>query len=264
MSLQGYWAEFKSSQLRDIPPDLLAILPIGAIEQHGPHLPLSVDRDLVDAVIKRVLPLLSDDQNILVMPTLAITKSNEHDHFPGTLSLSGETLLSVLRDIGESISRSGISRLVFLNGHGGNNAALEIAARDLRISNNLIVTTCSWFGFAETPAEIDDSSIAYDLHAGELETSAMLAAHPEMVDMSAAQDFRPAMDDWEKSFKYIGLSGQPAKPGWIIDDLNKFGACGNAKAATAAKGEILLNSAARGFAAFLKEFATFDHRRPNP
>lgn len=260
MSLQGYWADKKTTQLRDVPTDLVAVLPIGAIEQHGPHLPLSVDCDLVNAVIVRMLAQLADNQNVLVMPSLTITKSEEHNRFAGTLSLSADTLLSVLRDVGRSVSSAGITRLVLFNGHGGNNAVLEIAARDLRLHHNMVVATCSWFGFATIPSEMDQTSIDFDLHAGELETSAMLASRPELVDMSATQNFRPVMEKWKDTFQYIGLTGQPARPGWAIEDLNEFGACGNAREATAEKGEQLLNSAASGFVEFLKEFAVFDHR----
>lgn len=260
MSLQGYWSDLKAPQFQNLPEDLVVVLPIGAVEQHGPHLPLSVDHDLVHDVIKRTLPLLSRDQNVLVLPALTVTKSNEHAGFPGTLSLSAETLLSVLRDLGASVARAGAERLVLFNGHGGNNAVLEIAAREMRIAHNMIVVCCSWFGFADMPPDVDEHSIAYDLHGGELETSAMLAARPDRVDMALANDFTPAMKDWEKTSRYTGLTGQAARPGWIIEDLNAQGACGNASVASAEKGDQLLDSAARNFARFLREFSDFDHR----
>lgn len=260
MSLQGFWADLKTTEFQALPTDLVTVLPIGAIEQHGPHLPLSVDRDLVQSVIERTMSQLTADQNVLILPTLSVTKSDEHDQYPGTLSLTAETLLAVLRDIGASVSNAGVSRLVLFNGHGGNNAVLEIIARDLRIKHQMIVSTCSWFGFAEVPEEMNDPLLAFDLHAGKLETSAMLAARPELVDMSAAQDFVPAMSGWKDSFQAIGLTGQPGKPGWIIEDLNEMGACGNAQAATVRNGEKLLNSAAEQFAIYLEEFSRFDHR----
>jgi len=260
MVLQGLWADLPAPAFRDLPDDMIAVLPLGAVEQHGPHLPLSVDRDLADAVVKRSLKALSVDQNVLFLPTLAITKSGEHDRFPGTLSLSAETLLSALRDIGASIARAGVARLVLLNAHGGNTAVLEIAARDLRMTHEMIVATCSWFGFANYDGVIDANALAIDIHAGEIETSAMLAAYPQKVDMMRARNFAPAMIDWHARFQHIGLTGEPARPAWIAEDLNPGGACGNAAAATAEKGEKLLSSAAQNFAAFLREFAQFDHR----
>jgi creatinine amidohydrolase len=261
MTVQGYWADLKSSDFHDLPDDLVAVLPVGAIEQHGPHLPLSVDRDLVDAVVSRCLPRLGAEQNVLILPTLGISKSDEHDRHPGTLSLGAETLLATLRDIGASVARTGVTRLAILNGHGGNNAVLEIVARDLRMRHEMIVTVSSWFGFAEYEGVIDTAALAHDLHAGDIETSAMLAARPDLVEMNLARNFVPASQEWEKTSRFIGLTGQPARPGWIVDDLNAHGACGDASAATAEKGERLLDSAAQNFAAFLAEFATFDHRR---
>jgi len=259
MSLQGYWADQKSSDFRDLPDDVVAVLPIGAIEQHGPHLPLSVDRDLVEAVIARALPALAPQQNVLILPTLSITKSDEHSRFPGTLSLDVTTLLAQIADIGASLAAAGLTRLVLFNGHGGNTSALDIAARDLRIEHDMIVATCSWFGFADYSA-FDAAEIAHDIHAGDIETSAMLATKPALVDMSLAQNFEPAMQDWEREITFIGLGTRAAKPAWIAGDLHPSGACGNAAAATIEKGEALLSSAARNFVQFLDEFSSFDHR----
>ncbi|MBE1284002.1 MAG: creatininase family protein [Rhodobacteraceae bacterium] len=261
MSMQGYWADLKAPAFRDLPSDLVAVLPLGAIEQHGPHLPVSVDRDLVEAVVARALPGLGPDQNVLVLPTLSVTKSGEHDRHPGTLSLSGDTLLAVLRDIGTSVARAGVTRLVLLNGHGGNTALLDVVARDLRIRHEMIVAVCSWFGFAEWDGLMEADALRVDLHAGDSETSPMLAAKPDLVDMSKAQNFVPAMREWEQSFRFTGLTGQAARPGWIIDDLHPDGVCGDASAATAEKGAQLLDSAARNFVTFLAEFSRFDHRK---
>ena len=260
MALQAYWADLTAAAFAELPRDLVVVLPIGAIEQHGPHLPVSVDRDLVDAVIGRTWAQLSDAQNVLVLPTLAVTKSGEHGRHPGTLALSAETLLATLRETGASIAKAGISRLVFLNGHGGNNAVLEIAARDLRIEHEMTVVNCSWFGFADYADLFDIEELPHDIHGGDVETSAMLAARPDLVNMDLARNFISASATWEKSYKFIGLTGQPARPGWIADDLNLDGACGNAAAATPEKGEHLLQSAATNFALFLAEFAEFDVR----
>lgn len=260
MALQAYWADLTAAAFAELPDDLVVVLPIGAIEQHGPHLPLSVDRDLVDAVVSKTWPQLTDAQNVLVLPTLAVTKSGEHAKHPGTLALSAETLLATLREIGASVAKAGLSRLVLLNGHGGNNAVLEIAVRDLRIEHEMTVAHCSWFGFADYADLFDADELPHDIHGGDIETSAMLAARPDLVNMDLAEDFRSASAEWEQKFKFIGLTGQPARPGWIADDLNPDGACGNAAAATAEKGEHLLQTAATNFALFLAEFAEFDVR----
>ncbi|MBY6160095.1 creatininase family protein [Mameliella alba] len=264
MSVQGLWAELPSSAFEDLPSDTVAVLPLGATEQHGPHLAMSVDSTLIDAATERMLAALEPGQSVLVLPTLTITKSEEHIAFPGTLTLSGDTLLAVLRDVGASVARAGVQRLVLFNGHGGNSALLQVAARDLRLAHDLIVVTCSWSGFAEWQGLFDPQDYAHDIHAGDSETSAMLAARPDLVDMSRAQDFKPAIAEWESSFPRIGLGGKPAQPGWLAQDMHPLGACGNASAATEAKGAQMLDSSGRNFAAFLAEFARFDHRRTRP
>lgn len=247
------WADLKRGDFDKLPDPTVAVLPLGATEQHGPHLPFSVDSVLTEAVLANVDTRCS----ALQLPTLTITKSDEHARHGGTLTLSADTLLAVLRDICASVAQTGITRLVFFNGHGGNTALLEIAARDARITHNLICAHTSWFNFADL-AGFDTRALAYDLHAGDTETSAMLAALPDRVDMTKAQNFHTAMQDWEAASQTTGLTGQPARPGWIIDDLNRHGAAGNASAATAGKGQVLIESAAQGFARWLEGFATFD------
>lgn len=253
-----YWEDLRSDQFHKLQKPVVAVLPLGATEQHGPHLAVSVDTVLVETVVARAAEHLEDGPTVLVLPALRITKSGEHDAHYGTLSLSGDTLLAVLRDIAASVARAGIERLCLLNGHGGNTALLEIAVRDMRIGQALVAAHCGWFGFAETEGLFDPGALAYDLHGGDAETSPMLAAAPDKVDMARAENFRPAMLDWPGP--WIGLAGQAARPGWVIDDLNEAGAVGDASAATAEKGEALLASAGRNFAAFLRDFATFDPR----
>ena len=258
-----YWAELKAPDFPNLPNDTVAVLPIGAVEQHGPHLPLSVDYALVDTVVERTLRQVVDQTTVLVLPTLHVTKSNEHKNHPGTLALSAETLLAVMRDIGSSVARTPVQRLVLFNGHGGNTALLQVAARELRIDHNLIVTVCGWSGFAETGGMFDPVEYARDLHAGDSETSAMLAARPDLVDMSAAPAPDSVIPDWQASQEFIGLTGQAATPAWMIDDLASSGIVGDARKADAERGAQLLDSAARNFARFLSEFSRFDHRR-NP
>jgi creatinine amidohydrolase len=256
----GRWAELRAPDFRSLPTDAVAVLPLGAVEQHGPHLPLSVDYDLVEAVLDRSLPLVAG-VTVLVLPTLRITKSDEHMRHPGTLALSAETLLAVLRDIGASVARAGVARLVFFNGHGGNTALLQVAARELRISYGLLVASCSWSRFAETEGLFAPEDYARDLHAGASETSAMLAARPDLVDMAAAPAPDSVLPGWKARQRFLGLTGEAAAPGWIIDDLTGTGVVGDATDADAERGARLLDSAARNFAAFLAEFRDFDHRR---
>jgi creatinine amidohydrolase len=254
------WADLASPAFAALPGTTIAVLPMGATEQHGPHLPVSVDSDLVQAVIDRALPQVESGVSVLVLPLLAVTRSGEHGNWPGTLSLGTATFLAVLADIGESVARSGVTRLVLFNGHGGNRPLMEVAARDLRIRHRMIVASASWFDFAVTDGLFDPAELAMDLHAGASETAAMLALAPDRVDMGRAPNAPPAMLGWSADAQRIGLTGQPARPAWIIEDLNASGVCGNAAAADPEAGRRLLDSAAAGFAAFLAEFARFDHR----
>ncbi|MEI5676935.1 MULTISPECIES: creatininase family protein [unclassified Mesorhizobium] len=252
------WADLTRHDFASLDSDrTIAVLPIGAIEQHGPHLPVSVDADLVDAVVERALPLIHSNLTVLFLPTMVYGKSNEHAAIAGTLTLSAETLIRVLMEIGESVACAGVRRLVFLNGHGGNSPVLDIVARDLKVKFGLQTATCHWYNFNEAETLRDKTEQAYGIHAGLVETSAMLAIKPERVVMERAADFGNAAQGWQESYRHIGLSAGRARPAWEIDDLNKDGACGNAAAATVEMGEKLLSTTARNFAAFVSEFDRF-------
>ena len=249
------WADLTQADFTELSPRCVAVLPLGATEQHGPHLSYNVDTCLIDAVLDQV----ETQADALQLPTLTITKSDEHSGVPGTLSLGAETLLAVVRDIVASVAFTGIKRLVFFNGHGGNTALLEIAARAARIDHGLIAAQTSWFAHEDARlAGLNPKAQIYDLHAGETETSAMLAVCPEQVDMCKACNFRTAMYVWEAAGHLTGLTGQPARPGWRIEDLNPDGAVGDASAATAAKGQQLIDTAAKGFGHWLEDFEHFD------
>ncbi|MEL7091304.1 MAG: creatininase family protein [Pseudomonadota bacterium] len=245
------WADLSRAAFDAMDPDTIAVLPLGATEQHGPHLPYGVDTDLTCAVLARV----ETQARAVQLPVLSITKSDEHGAVPGTLSLSAETMLAVLREVVTGVAAAGVQRLVFFNGHGGNTALLEIAVRAARRDHGMIAAHTGWFAFAD---HTGIARPAHDLHAGQIETSAMRAVRPDLVDMALAQDFAPALQDWEAAGRLTGLTGQPARPGWVIGDLHPAGAVGNAAAATKALGQQLIDSAAAGFGRWLEDFATFE------
>jgi creatinine amidohydrolase len=254
----GQWADLTAMDFAALDrANAVAILPIGAVEQHGPHLPLSVDRDLAWAVLTRALPLIRGDLTVLALPVQAIGKSTEHEAWAGTLSLSGDTLLRVLKDIAASVHRAGISRLLIVNGHGGNRAILDLACRDLRSEFGLITAHVAWDDLSEAEDVVGEAEAGNGLHAGDVETSAMLAAHPELVRMDRAESFGSAHLDWQRVHPNLGLGMAPLRPGWLMGDLNPKGAIGNAAAATAAKGELLLDTAARKLAGLIRTFAHF-------
>ena len=251
-----HFAQLAASQ--DI-AQVVAVLPVAATEQHGPHLPVSVDATLVDGVVNAALPHLAADLPVLFLPTQHIGKSNEHIRFPGTLTLSAQTIISLWMDIGRSVARSGIKKLVLLNSHGGQASIMDIVARDLRTEHDLIVYSANWYNLPLGDAVMGLFPAAehrFGIHAGDIETSMMLALEEKLlekyVDMSQAQNFHSTSQDRAATYPVLG-NGTSAKLGWQMQDYNPQGAAGNAAAATAAKGHALLNAAGLQLANLLKE-----------
>jgi creatinine amidohydrolase len=258
MGFVGQWADLTAADFARLDRGgAVAILPVGAIEQHGPHLAMSVDRDLTLAVLTRALPLIDPALTVLALPVQAIGKSTEHQAWSGTLSLSADTLLRVLGDIAASVHRAGVPRLLVLNGHGGNRALLEIACRDLRAGLGLITGHVAWDDLAEADTVVGTAEAGNGLHAGDVETSAMLAAHPDKVWIERAEDFGSAHLSWQKAHPFLGLGTAALRPGWLMGDLSPQGAIGNAAEATTEKGETLLSNAARSLAQLVGDFARF-------
>ena len=253
-----YWADLSARDFARMDATAtIAVLPVAAIEQHGPHLPVSVDTTLVDGVVAASLMHLPPEVPVLFLPTQQIGKSNEHARFPGTLSLSAETLMRVWMEIGECVARTGIRKLVLFNSHGGQVSLMDIVARDLRVRHELIVFSTNWFTLP-LPEEVQNQFSAeehrFGIHAGDVETSMMLALRPALVDMSRARDFKSTSQERAARYPILG-NGRSAKLGWQMQDYNPQGAAGNAAAATAAKGQSVVSAAARQLALLLQEVA---------
>ena len=237
----------------------IAVLPVAATEQHGPHLPLSVDTDIVNGVIVAALPHLPSGLPALFLPTQAIGFSPEHTRFAGTLTLKAETLIRVWTEIGEGVAASGVKKLVLLNSHGGQVGALDLVARDLRARLGMLVYSVNWFGLPLRDANGKDVNALFSadehrfgVHGGEIETSMMLALRPGTVRMDKAEDFRSTSQHRAGRFAILG-NGKSAKLAWMMQDVNANGAAGNAGAATAEKGRTLLDAAGRALAQALTE-----------
>lgn len=241
--MKRFWADYSSRDFAALDRDrTIAVLPIGAIEQHGPHLPMSVDSCTVEGVARRLAKALPEDSPVLILPTQAVCKSDEHIDFPGTLTLTPETLIRVLVEIGASVARSGVRKFVLLNGHGGNIPIMDIVIRQLRVSHSMMAFSVNWFGFGMPEGMYSEVERSHGIHAGDMETSVMLALDPGNVNMAAARDFRSRGQDLAEKYRHLGL-GRGAKPGWQTQDLSPAGACGEAHLATAAKGEATLDYA---------------------
>jgi creatinine amidohydrolase len=233
---------------------LIAVLPIGAVEQHGPHLPVSVDTTLLNGVIEASLPHISAEILALFLPTQALGKSNEHQRYAGTLTLGPETLMRIWMDIGASVARAGVKKLVILNSHGGQLALMEMMARELRVTYDLIVVTTSWSSLPldpEVSALFTPEELRFGIHAGDMETSMMLALQERNVSMAHTQDFVSEWVDRAKNYPLLGNNA--AKVAWQMQDLNGWGAAGDATKATADKGRAVLASAGRQLARLLAE-----------
>ena len=250
------WAELTTRDFAALDPACtVAVLPLGATEQHGPHLPLSVDSVLVEGVVNAALSHLTLADPVLVLPTQTVGLSTEHTAFAGTLHLSPQTLIQVWCDIGASVARAGVKKLLMFNAHGGNVGLMDVVARELRAQHGLIVYSSSWYNLpldASVMAQFSADEHRFGIHAGDIETSMMLALAPEQVDMTVAQNFASTSQDRAKQFAVLG-NGKSAKLGWHMQDYNPQGATGNAAAATAAKGEALVNSAGEQLALLLRE-----------
>jgi len=255
-----FWADLSTADFAQLDlPRTVAVLPVAATEQHGPHLPLSVDTDLVNGVVQASLSHLSADLPVLFLPTQTVGLSPEHARFAGTLTLRADTVIRLWTEIGESVAASGVTTLVLLNAHGGQVSVMDIVARDLRARLGMLVYSVSWFNLPLLNAQGQDVNAQFSahehrfgVHAGEVETSMMLALAPERVRMDKAQNFDSTSADRAASSPLLG-NGRSAKLGWQMQDYNPLGAAGNAAAATAVKGQALLDAAGRGLAQMLAE-----------
>ena len=258
-----YWADLSTADFAQLNrARAIAVLPLAATEQHGPHLPLSVDADLAAGVIGAALPHLPADLPVLFLPVQTVGFSPEHQRFAGTLTLSAHTLISLWTEIGESVARSGVKKLVLFNAHGGQVGLLDTVARDLRARLDMLVYSVNWFNLplgADVEGLFSADEHRFGIHAGQIETAMMLALKPAQVNMAQAQNFASASQQRAGQFPILG-NGRSAKLAWQTQDYNPQGAVGNAAAATAAQGQAVLASAGRALAQVLAEI---DHLPPS-
>ena len=257
-----FWADlstrdFAALQSTGQAAQLVAVLPVAAVEQHGPHLPLSVDATLLQGVIDAALPHLGADVPALFLPPQNIGLSTEHENFSGTLTLSPATVIALWTELGACVARAGVKKLLIFNSHGGNVAVMDIVARELRQRHGLLVYSASWFSLPQPP-EVQGLFSAqehrFGIHAGDIETSMMLHLAPGTVHMEHAQHFRSTSHDRAERFAILG-NGKSAKMGWAMEDYHPSGAVGQADAATADKGRAVVQAAGAALAALLAEVA---------
>lgn len=259
------WAELKTTDFGRDGDNRIALLPVAAIEQHGPHLPLGTDSFIVEAIVARLEGKLSDGTEIVLLPTQCIGDSTEHADFPGTLAQDAESLIENWFAIGEAVSDAGIQKLAILNAHGGQPQIVDIAAKQLRAGCDMLVGRINTFLLGVPEGLFSTDELAFGFHGGELETSIMLSIAPQLVDMNEAKKFKNCAAKMTEEFKVLRAEG-PAAIGWQAQDLNGHGAMGNAAAADPERGAKLLDYLSTRVADALDDMAKFslDHLREGP
>ena len=242
------WADFRTTEFEGLDPeDVIAILPTAAIEQHGPHLPTGTDTMIAEGMLAELRRRCPDDLNIRILPVQAVGKSNEHLHAQGTLTLTAETVLAAWREIGHSVARAGVRKIVIVNSHGGNLDLVSILSRELRIQIGMLAVKCQWGGFGTPEDLFSERELAIGIHGGDRETSLMLHFRPDTVDMTKAIDFPSTAEG--AVIPPIG----PLSYGWVATDLNSEGTVGEAHLATREKGQLTCAHQVTEFIALLRQ-----------
>lgn len=254
------WVDMTTEDFAGASPDTVVVLPVAAIEQHGPHLPVYVDACINAGVVERTLALLPEDLPVTFLPAQNIGKSNEHQAFPGTLTLSAETLIRLWTEIGESVHRAGFRKLVLFNSHGGQPQVMDIVARDLRVRLDMFVVTAATWSFGSVAGQYPQLERDHGIHGGSSETSMMLALRPDLVKIDKAENFESLSMALEAEYEFLNSEGRVGF-GWQTQDLNEAGACGNALDADAERGNRSLDHAARGFVTLLREVHAYPLQR---
>lgn len=232
----------------------VVILPVGAVEQHGPHLPTITDTLIVTQTLDATLARLPADVRAWALPPLNYGKSNEHLNFPGTISLSTQTLIAVLHDIAASVQRAGFRRLAFINGHGGNTALLDMMARDIRVSTGLMCFCLHPGSYIIPPFEMTAEEKRLGFHAGETETSLVLALAPDLVKMENASEHYADFPDTDTRLFLFGS----ASVAWLSDDWSECGIFGSAIRGTAEKGNALIDNAVSNLTELITAISVFE------
>jgi len=257
MPSSRWWWDLSTREFSELDMEkIVAILPVGAVEQHGPHLPVRVDAAINAGIVERAVALMPNDLPALVMPALPIGKSNEHLQYPGTLSLPYDLLGRVWFEIGKSAWRAGARRIIFWNSHGGQPQLVEIVCRELRVELGMFAVGASWFRTIDSSDLFSASERRHGIHGGESETSIMLHLHPDLVAMEHARDFESRSIELERRDGLLMPEGDVGF-GWQAQDLHPAGVTGNAAAADAARGQEEVGRAARALVKLVREVADY-------
>ncbi|KQV66232.1 creatininase family protein [Rhizobium sp. Root1220] len=235
----------------------IAVLPLGAHEQHGPHLPFDTDTLIAEGIVARLKSALPAGLPVTFLSAETTGYSIEHMDVAGTRTLGFHEAADRWLAIAQRLSAQGIRKLVLLNAHGGNSPLMTIVATEARVRFDMLVVATSWTRFGLPPGIISPEAKAIDIHGGDIETSVMLALHADKVDMDKAANFPSRQSEFAARFTHLRAYG-PHAFGWKMSDLNPQGVAGNAAAATAAKGEALIAHSVKGLVELLQDVDAFD------
>lgn len=263
-----FWSDLTTRDFAGLERETtVVVLPIGAIEQHGPHLPISTDTAIAECMISLLSKRVPAEVGMLVLPVFPIGKSNEHMQSAGTLTLSAETLMRVLFELAQSVARAGLRKIVIVSSHGGNDDLLAVVKRELRVRLRMLAVATHWQRFGLPPGVFSADEERYGIHGGDIETSLMLHFLPQQVRMERAKNFLSSATVIEKDYKCLTPEGAHAF-GWIAQDLNEDGVVGDARQATAEKGRLVAEHQVAGFIDLVKDMIRFPvgqlHRSDDP
>jgi len=249
-----FWQDLNTTDFAALDPEsTLVVLPVAAVEQHGPHLPLATDAIINSGMIDGLATHeVASDLRILVLPAMSVGHSLEHTDFAGTLTIQAETLLASWLDVGRSVARTGLRKLVILNTHGGQTSLVQLAALRLRAELKMLVVRANYFAFGSPAGLFDADELKHGIHGGEMETSLLLHLRPTLVRMAAARDFTGLPHAMADRNEMLGAE-KPVGFGWMSQDLHPEGAMGNAASADAARGKQLLEHFVQHLALLLRE-----------
>ncbi len=246
------WTDIQ--EMSDI-ENVVIVQPVGAIEQHGLHLPIVVDSAIGMGVLGKALDKLEEEIPAYGLPCLYYGKSNEHCDFPGTITLSATTLLTILMEVADSLYRSGFRKLVLMNSHGGQPQIMEIAARDIhqKYEDFLVFPMFTWRVPNIAKQLLTQQELEYGIHAGDAETSILLSLLPDQVKMEKA------VKEYPQGLPEDSLLSMEGKLpfAWLTKELTKSGVMGDATAATKEKGDRLLESVSDGWVQLIKDIYKF-------
>lgn len=253
------WDSLTTDEVRQlVARDPVIILPVGSIEQHGPHLPLSTDLDIALGLIDRTAQLLPVDFPAAVLPAQSVGASQEHDQFDGTLSLESHELSDIVVSLGASLARSGIRRLALFNSHGGNLGSLAAAALRLRKQCRQLVVKLNYF-LIDPPSDLDLPAAEWQhgLHGGAVETAIMLHCRPHVVRTDKIRTTRSLGEDLDVVMRRLGPETPGTSFAWLAGDLTQTGVTGDATLATASLGERLVDHYGQALADALRDTKDF-------